>query len=104
MEFYEAIELAKNNENLIGKPYKGAIIDEIILVPTDFEEETKFERLYRRYLDGKIAIAPFINSDVLVKCVMNKQSFINNIAFLFVELKDVIDSIQQNVNDDEIRK
>ncbi len=53
MKFYEAVELAQKNENLIGKSFNGGIIDEIILVPTDFEEEKEFERLYGIFLYGK---------------------------------------------------
>jgi hypothetical protein len=98
MEFYEAIELAQKNENLIGKSFKGSIIHEIILVPTDFEEEKEFENLYVRYLDGKRAIALFTNSDVVVKCVVNKNLIQRLNLLSMIDLKDIIDSMPQNQN------
>lgn len=93
MEFSEAIQLAKKNENLIGKPFNGGIIDEIILVPTNFEEEREFERLYGRFLDGKRAITPFINSDVVVKCVINKHLIKSLNLLTLIDLNAVIESL-----------
>ena len=73
MNYNDAEKIKNANSHLIGKEWKGATIDEIIIVPTDAELRTKFELLYAQIWDGQAAISRFVNNDVDIVIVLNKS-------------------------------
>ncbi len=74
MNFSEAKKIVDANQHLIGKQWKGAIIDEIIIAPTDFSLRDLFNRIYLQTLNAQQSIKPFINSDVDVVVICNKKA------------------------------
>ena len=73
MDFFKAVKLAKANEHLVGKAVKGAIVDEIIIMPTNEEERKAYWQYFTQYLDAQRAIVPFMTSDVEVFALFNKR-------------------------------
>lgn len=73
MNFIEAMKVADANQHLIGKSWKGATIEEIIIVPTDPIQSEEFSRMYIQTLDAQQSIVPYMNSDVDVFVVCDKQ-------------------------------
>jgi hypothetical protein len=73
MDFYDAVKLAKANEHLVGKIVKGATIDEIIIMPTDEEEQKAYSMSFAQNLHAQRAIIPFMASDVEVFALFNKR-------------------------------
>lgn len=73
MNFTDAVKIAEANQHLIGKIWKEATIDEIIIAPTDSALCSEFERLYIQSLNAQKSIVPFINSDVEVFVVFDKH-------------------------------
>lgn len=74
MDFFKAVKLAKANDHLVGKAVKGAIIDEIIIMPTNEEEQKAYWQCFTQYLDAQRAIVPFMTSDVEVFALFNKKT------------------------------
>jgi hypothetical protein len=87
MNFDTAVKLKRENQELIGKKVNGATIDEIWIYPTNIESYQKFLQLYRRNFDADKAIAPFVNENVEVRCLMEKRTFVtrNILAHLSLE-------------------
>ncbi len=73
MNYNDAVKIAKANNHLIGKEWKGATIDEIIIVPTDAELRKEYERLYAQTWNAQAAISRFVNNDVDIIIVLNKS-------------------------------
>jgi len=73
MNFIEAVKKDDANKHLIGKSYKGAVIDEIIIAPNESNEYDEFLKLYCTSLDAQKSIIPFINSNVGVYLVFEKS-------------------------------
>ena len=73
MNFFDAVQLAKSKEGLIGKTVQGARLDDIVIVPTSQDELPIFQQIYIQTLNAQQAIAPFMGSDVIVKCVYDKS-------------------------------
>lgn len=73
MNFLDAVKLAKSNEHLVGKKYLNGRIDEVIIVPTDKTEFDEYKRNYRLTHNAQKAIVPYMESDVEVLLLFNKQ-------------------------------
>ena len=73
MNYNEATKIADANKHLIGKKWKGATIDEIIIAPKDSSSWDEFMKLYFSTLDACQAVLPFINEDVDVLVVCDKR-------------------------------
>jgi hypothetical protein len=82
MEFAKADDLKRKNQHLIGKQYKGATIDELILFPTDIKLSKDYLNIYMQIKDGEQAIKPFSGVDVDVVAVFDKST-IDAQGFLF---------------------
>ena len=89
MNYNDAVKIAKANSHLIGKEWKGATIDEIIIVPTDAEQRTKFERLYAQTWDAQSAIEQFTNNDVDLAIVCNKSYMRTKGVFGFTSIHNL---------------
>lgn len=73
MNFFEALEVANQKEQLVGKlRINGATLDEIIIAPSDAEEYQEFIKIYTNTLDAQKSIAPYIESDVTILGVFDK--------------------------------
>ena len=88
MEFKKAVEIKAQNKELIGEKVNGAVIDEILIYPTEKESFQKFLQLYRRYNDADHAIAPFVNEDVEVRCLVDKSRFFTQNLFAHVSIEE----------------
>lgn len=87
MTFKEALSVANTKLELVGKlSMKGAILSEVIIVPSDPHEFTCFKKLYTNSLNAQESIVPFINSDVIVLGVFDKFRIPNEGVFLFSEI------------------
>lgn len=73
MRFFEALAVANQKEKLIGKLEKnGAILDEVIIAPSNAEDYQHFISSYIDTLDAQKSIVPYIESDVIVVGVFDK--------------------------------
>lgn len=70
--YNEAIKIANANKHLIGKTWKGARIEDVIIVPTDQDERNTFWSLYYRKYDSHGSIAPFAHGDVEVLIICDR--------------------------------
>ena len=65
MNFLQAVEIAENKADLIGKKTEnGGVIDEIIIYPNDAELLKKYKREYITTLCPHLSIRPFIDMDI----------------------------------------
>ena len=73
MNFHQSLDVANKKEQLVGHLKKnGAVLDEVIIAPTDDEKYQGFIKAYVDTLDAQRAIAPYIKSDVIVLGVFDK--------------------------------
>ncbi len=89
MTYKEANEIIENNKHLIGKEYKGARIDELIIRPINDKQFQEFAKLYIRSSNPEIAIAPFRNQDVTVSIVCEKHKIRTSSIFLQTEIHNI---------------
>lgn len=73
MNYNEAIKIKNKNNHLIGFKYRGEMIDEIILCPSNRPDFLKFSKVYMNCLNAEIALKPYINGDIAIIAVMNKE-------------------------------
>lgn len=86
MNFKEALIEVNTKQNLIGQNYQGAILDEIIIAPSEPYSFEKFKCLYLEGMNAQQAITPFLNEDVMILGIYNKDKIKKNGIFLFKEL------------------
>lgn len=73
MTFVEALNIANQKEALVNRlTSNNAILNEVIIAPTDPNEFAKFKQSYIHTLDAQRSIAPFIKSDLMVLGVFDK--------------------------------
>lgn len=94
MEFIEAVKKADANKHLVGKIYKGAVIDEIIIAPNNEKEFDLFLKSYLHTLDAQASIVPFMSSDVGVYIIFDKNKIRQENLFPFM----TIDKLPQEYN------
>lgn len=94
MNFLEAVKIAEANQHLVGKEWKGATIDEIIIAPTETTLRTEFEKLYVQTLDAQQSIAPFVNSDVEVFAVFDKKRIRTQNLFVYTSIHILVEQSQ----------
>jgi len=92
MEYNKAIELIKKNNHLIGKKYAGAIIDEIIPVPSNPEMNELFRFKYKQTLDWQNSILPFTNLDVNLFAIFEKNRMSMGGLLVYIAIENLIDS------------
>lgn len=91
-EIYGQIEA---NKRLIGRMYKGATIDELIVVPVGYE--TEFKQLYVHTLDAKQALALLtnkigqldINAEYQIYAVIGKTYIRQNNALFIININEI---------------
>lgn len=87
MNFFEALAIANHKEQLVGNLKKnGATLDEIVIAPSDAAEYQEFVKVYVDTLDAQRAIAPYINSDVIVLGVFDKNRIRHNNAIFISKI------------------
>lgn len=89
MNFIEAVKKADVNKHLIGRRYKGAVIDEIIIAPKDCDEYDKFLKSYCASLDAQESVLPFMNSNVDLYIVFDKSK-IHQMNMVFISPIDAL--------------
>ena len=91
MNLIDATELKNKNEHLIGQKYRGDTIDEIIIRPKNDEELDIFMKSYIRSLNAEKSLQPFLNSDLHVFVVCEKDK-IKTSSFIFMtEIENLLD-------------
>ena len=74
MTYVEALKLAKQKESLVNQlTSHNAILNEVIIAPTNREEFEKFRAIYCQTLNAQESIMPFILSDLMVLGVFDKH-------------------------------
>ena len=87
MNLEEAMQIAKKKEVLIRTyKYKGAVLDEVIIAPSDTSKFERFRQLYMRNLNAQEALIPFINDDVIVIGVFDKARILNEGFLIFSDI------------------
>jgi hypothetical protein len=102
MNFIQAKKLFDMNQQLIGRQIKGATIDELVICPTD---KAQYEDFIKRHLTthkGSEAILPFLNEDLDIFCVLDKQRIKVNSTMLVLRLKKVGDYFDINYPSSDI--
>lgn len=89
MKFIDAIKLAEKNSHLIGKKFKGSRINEIIVYPTNEDAFDAFSKQYIRLDNAQEAIASFMNNDVSVGVVTNKNWIKTKLLFLHTDIANL---------------
>jgi hypothetical protein len=73
MKLKEALLEVSEKEHLIGKyTYKNAVLDEILIAPSNSYEFEKFQQEYILNLNAQTALAPYIQSDLRIIGVFDK--------------------------------
>jgi hypothetical protein len=72
MNFDKAVEIVEKNKNLVGQKYRGGIIDEIIIYPTNPEMRKKYDIEYVTSLNVQVSIVPYMGLDVDIAVVVDK--------------------------------
>ena len=87
MKFFEALTVVNQKVHLIGKlRQNGAILDEIIIAPSQGEEYDNFIQTYIDSLDAQKSIAPYIQSDVVVLGVFDKSRITHENTLIISEI------------------
>ena len=87
MKLKEAMQVAKQKETLIGThQYKGAVLDEVIIAPSEANKFKRFEQLYVCNLNAQEALVPFINDDLIVIGVFDKSRILKEGVFIFSKI------------------
>ena len=92
MKYLDAVRIVEANKHLIGKKWDGATVDEIIVAPTDSEVYAEFEKLYFQTLDAQQSIIPFINTDVEVFIVCDKERMRTQALFVYSSIYELPES------------
>lgn len=82
MNFKEASELKNKNEHLIGQKYRGGTIEELIIRPTNGREFEAFTKSYLRTMNAELSIQPFLESDLDVDVLCDREKIRTNSIFL----------------------
>lgn len=91
MNFKEATELKNKNEHLIGQKYRGGTIEELIIRPTNVREFEAFTKSYLRTMNAELSIQPFLESDLDVDVVCDREKIRTNSIFFRTELENLLD-------------
>lgn len=94
MEFLKAVELINKNQHLIGKKIEGAIIDELIVCPTDSNMFNDFSRQYLFVSNAQQAVAPYVNEDVTVYAILDKHRIKTQSIFIYKKLIDLTNDLE----------
>lgn len=89
MNFEQATELIKQNQHLVGKDYKGVIIDEIVAYPINGDAQEDFVDIYLQSYNGATAIIPFRAMDLGVYCVLDKGRIRAQGIFMHGSLEEI---------------
>lgn len=73
MTFEEALQEIKENSHLIGCKIAMGTIDELVVYPNNEDAINIFMDIYFRTLNAKEAITPFLNEDLSVSAIINKN-------------------------------
>ena len=88
MTFEEALQQINENSHIIGSKINMGTIDELVVYPNSDEAKIAFKEIYFKTLNAQEAIAPFVNEDVSVSAIINKQK-IKEGFFFTSNLEDV---------------
>lgn len=87
MKLKDAIALAKEKEQLIGKySIQGSKLDEVIIAPIEPAKYDEFIKTYLNHLNGKIALVPFQNDELCVVGVFDKHRILQENILTIHEL------------------
>jgi hypothetical protein len=90
MNINDALILKDKSLYLIGKKYKGSIIDEIIIKPKDENESDSFMKSYIRTLNAEKSLEPFINNDLQVCILCEKNNIKKSNIILMTDIESLI--------------
>ena len=91
MNLKEALELKSKNEHLVGLKYRGGTIDEIIIRPKNDEELEIFIKSYIRTINAEKSLQPFLNSDLHVFAVCEKDKIRTSSVIFMTEIENLLD-------------
>jgi len=89
MKYKEALEIVNENINLIGKSTNLGLIDEIVIYPTDENLKEEFKKIYVKTGNAYEAINPYINEDVEISAIINKELIIKQKIFFSTNLENI---------------
>lgn len=94
MLYKEALKLAEKNRHLIGRKYKGAIIDDIIVYPLKETSMNSFFELYSHSLNYEESISSFMKEEEFyIIGICEKEKFYKNGFYAPVPLELIEDAI-----------
>lgn len=89
MTYAEGLKEISRYQHLIGKCIDGAIIDELILIPTDSKLQEQFTKSYINCLNAELAIFPFQDENLEILVVFDKQRMRKEDLFLHMSLNEL---------------
>ncbi|MCB0633832.1 MAG: hypothetical protein KDD15_29075 [Lewinella sp.] len=92
MDYENAKRFKEDFEYLVGDEYKGAIIEELIVVPAHGTDFNEFVKIFLRTEDPHVAIIPFLNRELTVEVLLDKHK-IDQGYFLHGQLPSVLSSL-----------
>lgn len=90
MIFNDALKTINAHKNIVGKCIDGAIIDELIIAPTNQKLWKQYEKMYIESLDAQQSVIPFINDDLEVFVVFDKKKIRIYNVFICMSLYDTL--------------
>lgn len=89
MKYKDAIKIVNDNINLIGKKTSLGQIDEIVIYPTDENLKEEYKKNYVKTGNADKAIHPYINEDVEISVIINKELIIKQKVFFSTNLENI---------------
>jgi len=95
MTFKDALELANNNKNIIGKKLNGATVDDIIIHPVNEKQFEEFLKSYTLSLNAQKAVLPYLDFDLSVSVVLDKHRISKQSVFFHTSIERAINGLDE---------
>lgn len=93
MDYKEALRIKNLNDHLIGRLYKGAKIDEVIIYPNNKAVLDSFIKLYLETNDSAKALSPFMQQrDFHIAVICDKNKILTSGWFTPIDLEYISDA------------
>ena len=92
MLYKEALRLVEKNQHLIGRKYKGAIIDDIIVFPQKESSMNFFFELYSQTLNYEESISSFMDEQEFYVAVICEKDKLHKMGYFAPVSIDLIEN------------
>jgi len=94
MNYSEALRIVEKNQHLLGKKFKGATIDELIIYPLNTSSKEKFLKNYLQTLNYKKSISDFLSEkEFHIAIVIDKKRMDSMGWYSIIDIEEVKEAI-----------